>query len=98
MVMLTLSAGARADPQTQNGLRATVIPTESYRVFRDAALTKIVAPSRETPSQTAGQRTNDNTQHSWVNTWLHTVDKARASQPHFTAPIVTTHVMLVQQY
>jgi hypothetical protein len=26
------------------------------------------------------------------------VDEARASQPHFVSPIVTTHVMLVQQY
>jgi hypothetical protein len=26
------------------------------------------------------------------------VDQARASQPHFVSPIVTTHVMLVQQY
>src|SRR5580704_8908812 len=25
-------------------------------------------------------------------------DEARASQPHFVSPIVTTHVMLVQQY
>ncbi|HEY4046773.1 MAG TPA: hypothetical protein VGM27_07905 [Acidobacteriaceae bacterium] len=34
----------------------------------------------------------------WINNWFRTVDRARASQPHFTAPIVTTHVMLVQQY
>jgi hypothetical protein len=26
------------------------------------------------------------------------VDEARASQPHFVSPLVTTHVMLVQQY
>jgi hypothetical protein len=29
---------------------------------------------------------------------MRTVDKARASQPHFTAPLVTTHVVLVEQY
>jgi hypothetical protein len=29
---------------------------------------------------------------------MRTVDKARASQPHFVAPIVTTHVDLVEQY
>ena len=34
----------------------------------------------------------------WIASWLHATDTARASQPHFTAPIVTTHVMLVQQY
>jgi hypothetical protein len=26
------------------------------------------------------------------------VDQARASQPHFVSPMVTTHVMLVQQF
>jgi hypothetical protein len=34
----------------------------------------------------------------WVHRWLHKVDEARASQPHFVSPIVTNHVMLVQQY
>ncbi|HXM93937.1 MAG TPA: hypothetical protein VOA64_06735 [Candidatus Dormibacteraeota bacterium] len=29
---------------------------------------------------------------------MRTVDQARASQPHYAAPIVTTHVVLVQQY
>ncbi len=34
----------------------------------------------------------------WVHTWMRKADEARASQPHFVSPIVTTHVMLVQQY
>jgi hypothetical protein len=34
----------------------------------------------------------------WVHRWLRRVDEARAGQPHFISPIVTTHVMLVQQY
>jgi len=29
---------------------------------------------------------------------MRTVDKARASQPHFVSPLVTTHVILVQQF
>jgi hypothetical protein len=33
-----------------------------------------------------------------VQKWMRKVDEARASQPHFVSPIVTTHVMLVQQY
>src|ERR1700675_1118347 len=37
-------------------------------------------------------------QDDWVHAWLRKVDKARASQPHFVSPIVTTHVMLVEQY
>jgi len=37
-------------------------------------------------------------QNDWVHSWLRRVDQARASQPHFVSPIVTTHVMLVQQF
>jgi hypothetical protein len=37
-------------------------------------------------------------QDDWVHAWLRKVDEARASQPHFVAPLFTTHVMLVQQY
>src|ERR1700676_1204597 len=37
-------------------------------------------------------------QDDGVHSWRRNVDKARASQPHFVSPIVTTHVMLVQQY
>jgi Putative MetA-pathway of phenol degradation len=35
---------------------------------------------------------------SWIGKWLRAVDQARANQPHFVSPLVTTHVMLVQQY
>src|SRR6202158_4981737 len=37
-------------------------------------------------------------QGDWVQRWTRTVDDARVSQPHFVAPIVTTHVVLVEQY
>ncbi len=43
------------------------------------------------------QATNSN-DSDWVHTWMRKVDEARASQPHFVSPIVTTHVILVQQY
>src|ERR1700680_4193172 len=42
-----------------------------------------------------GSNTDDS---GWVGAWMKIAAKARASQPHFVAPIVTTHVMLVQQY
>jgi hypothetical protein len=34
----------------------------------------------------------------WMHKWMRTVDKTRASQPHFVSPLVTTHVLLVEQY
>lgn len=46
------------------------------------------------PSQTANKQAD----RDWVHAWMRRVDEARASQPHFVSPIVTTHVMLVQQY
>ena len=39
-----------------------------------------------------------NDDNDWVHAWLRKVDRVRASQPHFVSPIVTTHVMLVQQF
>jgi len=45
--------------------------------------------------------TNSSSSHQqddWVHAWMRKVDQARASQPHFVSPIVTTHVMLVEQY
>ncbi|MCU1384735.1 MAG: hypothetical protein JWL71_3432 [Acidobacteria bacterium] len=37
-------------------------------------------------------------QDDWLTRWTKRVDEARASQPHYVAPIVTTHVVLVEQY
>jgi len=36
--------------------------------------------------------------NDWVHAWVRKVDQVRASQPHFISPIVTTHVLLVQQF
>jgi hypothetical protein len=43
------------------------------------------------------QATNNN-DSDWVHKWMRIADETRASQPHFVSPVVTTHVMLVQQY
>jgi hypothetical protein len=52
-------------------------------------------PQAEPPVSAAA---NDSDDSGWVRSWMRVVDQARASQPHFVAPIVTTHVMLVQQF
>jgi len=49
--------------------------------------------NQDVPSGSGGGREDD-----WVHSWTRKVDEARASQPHFVSPIVTTHVMLVQQF
>jgi hypothetical protein len=51
--------------------------------------------SSQGSSQTDASATAGNS--IWIRRWLRSVDRARASQPHFVSPLVTTHVMLVQQ-
>ncbi len=57
-----------------------------------------VASSNGSESQSGATTSAGSNQNDWVHRWMRTVDKARASQPHFVAPLFTTHIMLVQQY
>lgn len=52
-------------------------------------------PSDDSSNQDSGNPSDDS---GWVRAWMRITAKARASQPHFVAPLVTTHVMLVQQF
>jgi len=62
------------------------------------------SPTSATVARPGDSNQNDadgsNSRHEgdWVRSWMRRVAKARASQPHFVSPLVTTHVMLVQQY
>jgi hypothetical protein len=49
-------------------------------------------------TQSAATTSDASNQDVWLNRWIERVDEARASQPHYVAPIVTTHVVLVEQY
>jgi hypothetical protein len=49
-------------------------------------------------NQNDASGSNGRLQEDWVHSWMRKVDEARASQPHFVSPLVTTHVMLVEQY
>jgi hypothetical protein len=55
-------------------------------------------PRQNSPNQNDANGSNGRPPHDWVHFWIRKVAEARASQPHFVSPIVTTHVMLVQQY
>jgi len=69
-----------------------------------AALVMVSAPlTAQTSSPPAATETptapsDASTQGGWLERWMRTVDDARASQPHYPAPLVTTHVVLVEQY
>jgi hypothetical protein len=55
--------------------------------------------TEDSPTASADQDLGTGRGHSgWVRAWMRAAAKARASQPHFVAPLVTTHVMLVQQF
>ncbi len=43
-------------------------------------------------------QTDTSSEDGWLTQWIKRVDEARASQPHYVAPLVTTHVVLVEQY
>jgi hypothetical protein len=63
----------------------------------DAGSAAILSGS-EGDSQSGSNASARSNQNDWVHAWMRKADEARASQPHFVSPIVTTHVMLVQQY
>src|SRR5438309_8241108 len=45
-----------------------------------------------------GGGSGSGSQDDWVHSWMRKVDEARASQPHYVSPMVTTHVLLVEQF
>jgi hypothetical protein len=49
-------------------------------------------------TQSATATPDASNQDDWLTQWFKRVDEARASQPHYVAPLVTTHVVLVEQY
>lgn len=52
----------------------------------------------EDPGPAVPVASNLSNQHDWVHAWMRRADKARASQPQWVAPIVTTRVSLTQQF
>jgi hypothetical protein len=75
------------------------LPTFSFcdRPTADCSSNSTAVPPQPGPGQNDAGGSNSY-QNDWVHSWLRKVDQARASQPHFVSPIVTTHVLLVQQF
>jgi len=64
----------------------------------DVCLLNSAEQSQDASNPNHADSSNSRRQDDWVSAWARKVDEARAGQPHFVSPIVTTHVMLVQQY
>jgi uncharacterized protein YjgD (DUF1641 family) len=95
--VLTLSPSLMA--QTADPRCPPNVSSSTQGCAQPDAATVAASSGSESAGQTgAPAMTGGSNQDDWVQRWLRTVDKARASQPHFVAPIVTSHVALVEQF
>ncbi|MDQ1407048.1 MAG: hypothetical protein QOG55_2677 [Acidobacteriaceae bacterium] len=92
----TFTQSPRAMAQTAESPCASAVPGPQGGGCADASSVAILSGS-EGNSQ-SGSNAEGSNQNDWVHAWMRKADEARASQPHFVSPIVTTHVILVQQY
>jgi len=96
LLALVLSASALAQlPDRRSTLLAPSWNHSEAPLPNGASYASGNDDSSQTSSQTDPVATGSS---HWIRRWLDSVDQARANQPHFVSPIVTTHVMLVQQY
>jgi hypothetical protein len=79
-----------ANASTQ-GSEISLVADEEEEPPSDAPRSAAAAAPSQDDSITNGP--ND-----WVHQWLRNVDTARSEQPHYVAPLITTHVLLVQQF
>jgi len=93
--MSTLSQRIMA--QTTETQCASDVPGSQPCGYADTGSVAISSGSKG-ESQNGSTASAGSNQNDWVHAWMRKVDEARASPPHFVSPMVTTHVMLVQQY
>jgi len=84
---------ARETTLCRTALAVFKLPCAACDTDENDSETNNTAGKQNPPSQATNNRDND-----WVHRWMRKTDEARTRQPHFVSPIVTTHVMLVQQY
>jgi hypothetical protein len=101
ILIAALAATLRAQTSGEND----VLPSSSSVALfplcgrsADECLISSAALDQDSSVPTNANGSSSRQQDDWVHSWMRKVDEARASQPHFVAPIVTTHVMLVEQY
>ena len=103
LVIVSLFACTMMEAQSlaESNARKVGGPAESSSTNRSAVQDEhwnMSAAQKDASSEAGTHQVDGDRQDGWIHSWLRAVDTARASQPHFVAPIVTTHVMLVQQY
>ena len=99
ILIAVFSGGLRAQTsELDAGVLSTSVPPLSLSGPSADESQNSAAPGQDGSNQNDTNASSRDQQNDWAHAWMRTVDKARASQPHFVSPIVTTHVMLVQQY
>jgi hypothetical protein len=93
---LMFSVLLRAQTSAVKSNASTVPLPFSYHQYADEHLPNLSAFRLKALNDSGSS--NGGQQDDWVHTWMRKVDETRASQPHFVSPIVTTHVLLVEQY
>src|ERR1700676_899793 len=97
--ILSLTLRAQSSGELNIHASANLTPSLSLcGVSADESSSESIAMGQNNSNPNPATGGNSHPQGDWVHSWMRRVDEARASQPHFVAPIVTTHVMLVEQY
>lgn len=89
----TETLASRNDSASCDSLQAT-----SEAKFDAYALDSTRGVPVDSPGNSTGATSFTNGTNDWVHRWLVAVDTARSEQPHYVAPLITTHVDLVQQF
>ena len=80
--------------------QSTVVDSADHRESPLDPATPDKSADQQPTAITASGNPNSitNGPHDWVHRWLRKVDQARSEQPHYAAPLITTHPLLVQQF
>jgi hypothetical protein len=101
ILIAVFAATLRAQTSVENDaypFSSSVLPLSLCGQSADGCLLNSAAVGQDGLNLNDADSSNSRRQDDWVHSWARKVDEARARQPHFVSPIVTTHVMLVQQY
>lgn len=101
ILIAVFAATLRAQTSGENDAHpfsSSVQPLPLCSLAANECLLNSAALDQDGSNLNAADSSNSRLHDDWVHSWARKVDEARASQPHFVSPIVTTHVMLVQQY
>jgi hypothetical protein len=82
---------------SSSAVQSAAVESKDHSLL-DAATPGQSADQRPVAARGADPNSITNGPDDWVHRWLRKVDQARSEQPHYAAPLITTHPLLVQQF